>query len=322
MNDYKHNTAPLTGFLGPRYWPTWLAYGVIWALAQLPFAWQASIGKGIGLISHALARRRRHICEVNIGLCFPELTEQQQRHLVRETFISNGIGVMEVGMAWCRNPKDFAGRISITGLDNLQQAHAQGRGVLLISPHFSTMEVCGSLMARLYPIRATYRRHKNPLFESLMTRGRQRHFKAVIERKQVRRAFRQLKDGHVLWYAPDQDYGRRHSVFVKFFGVTAATITGTSAFANANNSPVVFLAHYRKPDNSGYQLIYSEPLENYPSGDDHADAQRINDLIEEAIRRHPEQYIWLHRRFKTRPPGMPNVYEPDEHGQQQQGRPE
>ncbi len=322
MNDYKRNTSPLTGFLGPRYWPTWLAYGCIWALAQLPFSWQTSIGKSIGLVSHALARRRRHICAVNIGLCFPELSEEQQARLVRDTFISNGIGVMETGLAWCRNPKDFADRISITGLENLQNAQAQGRGVLLVSGHFCTLEICGSLMTQLHPISVTYRRHKNPLFETLMTRGRQRHFGAVIERKQIRQAFRSLKDGHVLWYAPDQDYGPRHSVFVNFFGVPAATIAATSTFAGINNSPVVFLAHYRKPDNSGYHLIYSEPLVNYPSGDDHADAQRINDLLEEAIRRHPEQYIWLHRRFKTRPPGMPDVYQADKQQQTKQGKPE
>lgn len=308
VSHYKDNTEPLTAFLGPRYWPTWLGYGFIWALAQLPFSWQTHIGKGIGLFSHAVARRRRHICAVNIALCFPELNADEQRQLVRDTFISNGIGVMEVGLAWCRKPEDFADRISITGLDNLKKAHAQGRGVLLVSAHFCTIEIVGSLLSQLYPIDVTYRRHKNRLFENLMKRGRQRHFGAVVERKQVRRAFRRLKDGHVLWYAPDQDYGSRHSVFVDFFGNPAATITATSRFANVNNSPVIFLAHYRKEDNSGYQLHYSEPLAGFPTGDDHEDARRINALIEEAIRRHPEQYIWLHRRFKTRPPGMPDVY--------------
>lgn len=294
---------PLSRFLAPRYWPTWLGFGVIWLAAHLPFAVQMHIGQLIGVASYHLARERRRICSINIRLCFPEMDAAQQARLVRDTFISNGIGVMEVGMAWCRQPQQFRRRVTVSGLDRLEAASARGKGVLLVCAHFSTLEFAGSLLSLFHSMDVTYRRHKNPLFETLMTRSRERLYGAVIERRDVRGALRSLKAGHTLWYAPDQDYGPRHSVFVKFFGVPAATITATTRFASLNDSAVVFFSHYRKEDNSGYHLDFSDALSDYPTGDEEADAARINSIIEAAIRKHPEQYIWLHKRFKTQAAG-------------------
>jgi Kdo2-lipid IVA lauroyltransferase/acyltransferase len=307
QNKYQHSEN-LKDYLAPRYWPTWLGYAFIWTLAHLPFSWQMGIGKALGLLMYHLARSRRHICEVNIALCFPELSAADQKKLVRDTFMSNGIGVMEIGLSWCRKPTDFADRVRIHGLENLKQAQALGRGVLLVSAHFSTIEFAGSLFSQFYRFSITYRFHKNPLFDTLMKRGRQRHFDEVIERKEVRKAFRELQKGKVLWYAADQDYGPKHSVFADFFGHPAASITATTTFAKVNNSPVVFLAHYRRNNGQYYDIIFSKPLENYPTGDDREDVRRINELIEAAIREAPDQYIWLHRRFKTRPEGMPDLY--------------
>ncbi len=295
-------------YLTPRFWPTWLAHGAIWLAARLPFRWQMAIGRVIGRLSYHFARRRRQICETNIALCFPELSEEQQRRLVKDTFLSNGMGIMEIGLSWYRRPEEFMDRVTAHGVEHVEAAHAQGRGVLLVSAHFCTLELIGGLAAQLFPVDITYRAHKNPLFDALMKRGRERHFGAVVERRQVRQALRRLREGHTLWYAADQDYGPRHSVFAPFFNRPAATITATSRFARYNDSPVIFFAHYRTPDHQGYELYFSKPLEDYPTGDDVEDATRINRLIEAAIRRHPEQYIWLHRRFKTRPEGTPDPY--------------
>ncbi len=303
MNEKKSDNTPLTRFLALKYWPTWIGFAIIWAVAQLPYSLQIRIGQLIGLLGYYLAKERRHICTTNIRLCFPELDLQGQTRLVRDTFISNGIGVMEIGMAWCRRPESFRKRVTISGLDRLQSASEQGSGVLLVCAHFSTLEFAGSLLSLFHPMDVTYRRHKNPLFEELMTRSRQRLYGAVIERRDVRGALRSLKQGHTLWYAPDQDYGPKHSVFVKFFGVPAATITATTRFAGLNKSAVLFFSHYRKSDNSGYHLDFSEVLHDYPSGDEMLDASRINNIIEAAIRKHPEQYIWLHKRFKTQAAG-------------------
>lgn len=309
MSRSKNRPGALHHYLGPRYWPTWLIYGLTWLLARLPFRWQMALGRLTGRLAYRIAGKRRHICETNIALCFPELSAAAQQQLVRDTFISNGMGVMEIGLSWCRDPSEFMDRVSIHGLENLRKAHAQGRGVLLVSAHFCTLELVGGLVTQFYPVDITYRAHRNPLFDTLMKRGRERHYGAVIERKEVRRALRSLQDNRVLWYAADQDYGRRHAVFVPFFGHPAATITATSRFARHNQSPVVFFSHYRTADHQGYELYFSEPLKDYPSGDDETDARRINEYIEAAIRRHPEQYIWLHRRFKTQPEGIPDPYD-------------
>lgn len=275
----------------------------MWAIARLPFRLQIKIGQLLGLLFYAFGSKRRHIGEVNLKLCFPELSDSERRGLLRETFLANGIGLVEVGLAWYRDPEDFRRRVSVHGLEYLRQAKAQGRGVLLVGAHFSTLEWGGILFTLFDDMDATYRPHKNPLFNQAMVRARRRRLLNVIARKDVRGALRSLKQGHILWYAPDQDYGPKHSVFVEFFGVTAATITATSRFAAYNNSPVVLFSHYRNADNSGYDLHFSAPLVNYPSGDETADAARINTLIEQAVRKHPEQYLWLHRRFKTQAAG-------------------
>ena len=303
MSKKSRKSDNLGDFLSPRYWPTWLGFGVIWLVARLPFALQIRLGRGLGWLSYALARERRRICRINIDLCFPELSAEQRKRLVRDTFISNGIGVLEVGMAWCRNPADFRQRVTVSGLEHLEAATARGKGVLLVCAHFTTLEFCGSLLSLFHRMDVTYRPHKNPLFETLMFRARQRLYGAVLDRGDVRQTLRSLQEGHTVWYAPDQDYGAKHSVFVDFFGVPAATITATTRFAAFNDSAVIFFSHHRLPDDSGYHLDFSAPLQDYPSGDEHADAARINAVIEAAVRQHPEQYLWLHKRFKTQAAG-------------------
>lgn len=275
----------------------------MWSAAQLPFSLQMRIGQGLGWLSYHLARQRRHICEVNLRLCFPELSEEEKQALVKKTFIANGMGLIEIAICWYRNVEDYRDRLTVTGLEHLDKARAKGRGVLLLCAHFSTLELGGCLTNLVCPMDVTYRPNKNPLFQAAMLKGRKRHFERVLEREDVRGAMRSLKQGRVLWYAPDQDYGARHSVFVPFFGNEAATITATSRFARFNNSAVLFYRHYRNADNSGYHLEFGPELENFPSDDDVADARRINTLVEEAIRKNPDQYLWLHKRFKTQAAG-------------------
>ena len=299
---------PLGQFAGPRYWATWLLLGLAWVVARLPFSWQMRLGAGLGRLSYHLARWRRHVCEVNLRLCFPDLDEAARARLLRQTFVANGIGLVEVAISWNRNPEDFRSRTSIEGLENLQHAVAKGRGVLLVAAHFTTLEIGGFLLSLYHPMAVTYRAHDNPLFDAVMFNRRKRLYPRVVERRDVRGALRSLRDGLALWYAPDQDYGPRRAEFVPFFGVKAATITATSRYAGANDSPVLFFSHYRRADNSGYHLRISPELENFPSGDERKDATRINRLVEEAVGEQPDQYLWLHRRFKTREAGEPDVY--------------
>jgi len=211
---------------------------------------------------------------------------------------------MEVAIAWFRSPEDYRSRTTVTGLKNLEAAIAEGKGVLLLCAHFSTIEFGGFLFNLVGDMDVTYRPNKNPLFQAAMFNGRIRHFRHVYDRKDVRGAMRSLKAGRILWYAPDQDYGAKHSVFVPFFGVEAATITATARFAKVNDSAVLFYSHYRNEDNSGYHLDFSPPLQGFPSGDVEADARRTNELVETAIKKQPDQYLWLHKRFKTQAAGQ------------------
>ena len=299
----QQQALPLRPFVGLRYWLAWVGVGVVWLAAYLPFGLQMAIGRGLGRLGYHCARGRRHICEVNLGLCFPSMGEAERRRLLRRNFASYGIALMEVAMAWTRRPEDYRARVQVSGMEHLQRAEAEGRGVLLLGAHLSTLEMGGFLLSQFKRMDITYRPSRNPLVQALMFNGRLRRYSRVIHRNDVRAAARSLKAGRILWYGPDQDYGPKHSVFVPFFGVPTATITATARFARVNRSPVLLFSHYRNADDSGYHLHFSEPLQDYPSGDDEQDARRINQLIEDAVRQCPEQYMWLHKRFKTRPEG-------------------
>lgn len=304
MSEASADFIPLRQFRSPRYWPTWLGIGCMWLMAKLPFPMQIRLGQFIGWLSYHLARGRRHVCEVNLRMCFPELSEQEHRRLVKKTFASNGIGFVEIAIAWCGNPERYRDKVEIHGLENIDEALKQGKGVLVLGLHLTCFEIAGFLFSRYGDINATYRANdKNPLFDAFMCNGRRRLYRGVYERRDIRGAMRCLKQNRVLWYAPDQDYGAQHSVFVPFFGNLAAVITAGSRFANFNQSPVLFFTHYRKPDNSGYELYFSEQIEGYPSGDEMEDGRIISALVEQAIRKRPDQYLWLHKRFKTSPPG-------------------
>ncbi|NWO11355.1 LpxL/LpxP family Kdo(2)-lipid IV(A) lauroyl/palmitoleoyl acyltransferase [Chromohalobacter salexigens] len=295
-------------FAHPRYWPTWLAIGLMRLGAWLPWRLKMAVGRLIGLCAWRFARSRRRITETNLALCFPELSEEERSRLVRETFIANGKGILETATGWCRDPEHLRHRVTFKGEEHMTQALAQGKGALIIGVHFSTLDLGGALHSLFFPADVVYRAHDNPLFERFMTRARRRIFGRAIDRHDLRGVVRRIKEGHAVWYSPDQDFGRDASVFAPFFGVEAATLKLTAKIARMTGAPVMPLIFHRNPGDETYTLEYLPALENFPSGDDVADATRINGLIEDAIRRHPEQYLWLHRRFKTRPRGEASLY--------------
>lgn len=292
----------------PRYWPTWIGFGAMWLVARLPIALQFRLGRLIGAAGHRFAKARRHIAETNVRLCFPELGAAARAELVRRIFESSGIGAVETAIAWFGDLRRYRQRTSIEGLELLTAAQQRGRGVLLVGAHFATLDLAGALLSLATELDVIYRYNKNPVIERVMRRGRQRRFRGVIERGDPRGVLTRLKEGHTVWYAADQDYGRKVSVFAPFFGVPAATITATARFARFNSSPVIFISHFRDPQKKTWSLHLREIDGDYPTGNDVADARRINAVIEQEIRRHPDQYLWLHRRFKTRPPGEPRPY--------------
>ncbi len=297
-----------TAFLHPRYWPTWLGLGALWTLSRLPFGLQMRLGAQLGMLMYYLARRRRHITRCNIALCFPELDADAQQMLVRKTFHSAGISLMETGLAWWGKDKMLARRVEIEGLEHLQQATAQGKGVLLLGAHFTSLEISGRLLSQFHPCAAMYRKHDNPLFEAIIKHSRETHLDRIISRRDMRGMVRALREGTVVWYATDQDFGSRNSVFAPFFGIQTASLVMTSKLARLSGAPVVPFFSQRLDDDSGYKLTLLPALTNFPSGDDIADAARINAVIEQQVRKVPDQYLWLHRRFKTRPEGEPGLY--------------
>jgi KDO2-lipid IV(A) lauroyltransferase len=295
-------------FAHPRYWPTWLAIGFMRGGAWLPWRMKLLVGKAIGLLVRRLVPRRQHIVETNLRLCFPELDEPRLKTLVRDTFVANGIGILETATGWCRDPEHLRHRVTFRGREHMDRLRAEGKGSLILGIHFSTLDLGGALHSLFYPADVVYRPHNNPLFDRFIDRSRRHIFGQTIDRRDLRGLVRRIKAGHHVWYSPDQDFGRDASVFAPFFGIPTATVKMTARIAGMTGAPVMPLIFHRNPDNRTYTLEYLPPLENFPSGDDVADATRINAVIETAIRRHPEQYLWLHRRFKTRPEGEPGFY--------------
>lgn len=266
------------------------------------------MGAGIGFLGFLLARNRRHIVEVNISLCFPDLSRKEQARLVKDNFRSSGIGIVETANAWLGNVGKLKARYSIEGLENLRQALAGRQGVILLGLHLSTLDLSGAVLSSYIPFDVMYRRNKNPLFEAIMRRGRERNFPNAIDRNDPRAVIKSLRAAHALWYGADQDYGRKHSVFAPFFGIEAATITATARLAKMTGAKVVFFTHYRDDSTLLYRIRLGAPLNAFPSGDEYRDAARLNLLIEQAVRQQPDQYWWLHRRFKTRPAGEQRPY--------------
>ncbi|MBP0047200.1 LpxL/LpxP family Kdo(2)-lipid IV(A) lauroyl/palmitoleoyl acyltransferase [Marinobacterium sp. AK62] len=295
-------------YAAPVFWPTWLGIGLLRLLNHLPWRWQISLGRILGHIIYYLSSHRRHVTRVNIRLCFPELDTRAQARMVRQVFVNNGIGLFETAMAWWTPRERLDMKVTLKGREHLDAALAQGKGVVLLGAHFSTLDLGGLLFSNFYPVDAMYRRHNNPLLERIITRGRQRFFDLVIERSNIRTVLKALRQNHIVWYAPDQDFGHRHSVYAPFFGVPAATITATSRMVKLNGSPILMLAQHRLPDYSGYELELFPIITSFPSGDEEADAKRVNQEIERAIRKDPAQYMWVHRRFKTHPQGKNYLY--------------
>ncbi|MCM2131815.1 LpxL/LpxP family Kdo(2)-lipid IV(A) lauroyl/palmitoleoyl acyltransferase [Larsenimonas sp. GH3-8] len=285
----------------PYYWPTWAGITLMKLGAWLPWPVKIALGRIMGECVWRFARRRRHITETNLRLCFPELDDRARARLVRETFHANGIGILETATGWCRDPEHLRHRVAFKGHEHMVQAKAQGKGVLIIGIHFSTLDLGGALHSLFFDADVVYRPHDSPVFESFMTRARRRIFGAAIDRHDLRGVVKRIKSGRAVWYSPDQDFGREASVFAPFFGVEAATIKMTSRIAGMTGAPVMPLIFHRNPDNRTYTLEYLPAIADFPTGDEVADAARVNQVIEQAIRRHPEQYLWLHRRFKTRP---------------------
>ncbi|HDG1688940.1 TPA: LpxL/LpxP family Kdo(2)-lipid IV(A) lauroyl/palmitoleoyl acyltransferasee [Kluyvera georgiana] len=295
--------------LHPRYWPLWLGIGLLWLVVQLPYPVIYRLGNAMGRLALKLMKRRAKIAYRNLELCFPEMSEAERHRMVVKNFESVGMGVMETGIAWFWPTKRINRWMDASGLEHIRAVQDSGRGVLLIGIHFLTLEMGARMFGIHNPGIGVYRPNDNPVLDWLQTWGRMRSNKSMIDRKDLKGMVRALKNGEIIWYAPDHDYGPRASVFAPLFAVKdAATTSGTWMLAKMSKACVVPFVPRRKPDGKGYELIILEPECNPPLDDAETTAAWMNTIVEKCILMAPEQYMWLHRRFKTRPEGVPSRY--------------
>ena len=292
----------------PRHWPAWIAIGIIRAVALLPYPALLRLGRGLGWLAARLLISRRRIAERNVALCLPALPADERSALVEANLRDAGVMLVEFALAWFGSDKAIADvPVQIEGLERLAEAKANGRGVLLVGGHFSHLELCARLVSYRHRIAAMYRVMDSDVFEQQVLAARLRYADAMFTKTQIRQSVRYLRDGGVLWYAPDQDMRGKDSVFVPFFGVPAATISATHHLARMSGALVMPFFHRRLPD-GGYVIRIGEPLQEFPSNDVVTDTARINTEIEAMVRAAPDQYFWLHKRFKTRPDGSEPIY--------------
>lgn len=298
-------------FYHPRYWLLWLGCGLLWLVIQLPFSWLRSIGAGFGRLMYYFAISRRKIILRNLALCFPNMSTDERLDITKKNFAAMGIAFFEMAISWWWPKAKFTKLIKrIEGLDYLKAEHEAGHGVLLMSLHFTTLEIGAALLSTIYPMNGMYRQHKNELFDYIQRAGRETYNIAgeAIEREDIKMMLKVMRQGGTIWYAPDQDYGKKQSIFVPLFGIEAATVTATSKFARLGKAKVVPFVQRPSADGTGYELYIYPPLDNFPSGSDEIDCIRINEWVEKCVIEQIDQYLWAHRRFKTRPEGQPSLY--------------
>ncbi|HET9836371.1 MAG TPA: LpxL/LpxP family Kdo(2)-lipid IV(A) lauroyl/palmitoleoyl acyltransferase [Rhodanobacteraceae bacterium] len=294
--------------LAPRNWPAWLGAGVLCLLVLLPHRAILKLGALFGMLIAPLLRARRHVVTRNLELCFPELDAPARAQLRAGALRDMGVMLGEFALGWMASDRKLSTLpVQIEGLEHLQAVRAGGRGALLVGGHFSHLELCARLISRQLRIAGMYRRMDSAVFEWIVLRARLDYADTMFDKDALRATVKYMKRGGVVWYAPDQDMRGKDSVFAPFFGIPASTITATHHLARLSGAAVIPFFHRRESD-GGYALRLEAPLENFPTSDVVADTTRINALIERMVREAPAQYLWAHKRFKTRPPGMPPVY--------------
>jgi len=294
--------------LAPRYWPAWLALGLLRLLAFVPMPLLRAFGAGLGELFRLAVPSRRRVVRINLGLCFPELDEAQRRRMARAHFHALGAGLFEVPLAWFASDRRLLRTVEFEGVEHLRQAQADGSGVLLLTGHFTTMEMgCRLVQLAGFPFHGMYRRADNLFADYWMCRLRQARLGLpMVPKEDLKRIVRLLRGGGRVWYGPDQTIEAPGAVYVPFFGEPVLTLTATSRLAQMGRAKVV--PYFPQRRGGRYKVVFGPALENFPGGDDSADAARINKLLEDAIRAVPQQYFWVHRRFKDGPPGRRNPY--------------
>lgn len=296
-----------TLYLAPKYWPLWFAIGLLRLSVLLPTAVTQSIGSTLGLLIYRLTPSRRRAARINIKQAYPDFSKEEVDALNKKAFKSLGISIFEMGAAWFEKSEVLKQQCQIEGKEHLDQAIAKNKPIILLTGHFTSLEV-GSRLIGFYckKFSGVYKKARNPLFNAIMVRYRSTFGVAIVENKDVRNIIRGLKNGNATWFAPDQDFKRQDIVFTPFLGGIASTLTATAKLARITDATIVPFYPVRLENGKGFKLIVLPTLENFPTDDIEADSARVNKTIEEMVYKHPEQYLWSHKRFKTQPHGRHN----------------
>jgi KDO2-lipid IV(A) lauroyltransferase len=276
---------------------------ILWLLHFLPFRLLVWTGNGLGSLFHALSKERRLVATVNLRLCFPEMSDVQRARLVRDHFRVFGRSIIERCILWWSSAAYINSLIHVEGKEHFDAA--KGKPVIMLTPHFVGMDAAGQWIAQRADSVSMYANQKNRYLTELLVKKRTRFGKQQLFSRQqgLRGILKCMRAGMPFFYLPDQDQGVKDGAFIPFFGVPAATMTSVPRIARMAGAKVVPCITRLLPGSAGYVLSFYPAWENYPSGDDIADTRRMNEFIEQRVREMPEQYFWLHKRFKTRPPG-------------------
>ena len=277
----------------------------LWAIHFLPMSWLGALGRALGRLLYRFGRGR--VTDTNLALCFPAMPEDERRALGIRHFEALGRNAIEMSVMWFGSDERVLGLVTLTGREHLDRL--RGRPVILFAPHFIGLNMGGARIANEFPGSASiYSRQKNPVLDRLFLKGRLRFGSPTLISRQdgMRAIVKTLREGRLLYFLPDMDFGARDAVFSPFFGVPAATVTALPRLARLGRATVVPVITVQREH--GYEAIIHPPWENYPTDDVEADVRRMNAFIEDRVRERPEQYFWAHKRFKTRPPGEPSPY--------------
>ena len=287
-----------------------LLLGLVWLLQWLPLALLAPLGRGLGRLLYWFGRGRRRVALANVALCLPELAERERRALVREHFALVGRSLLERGLLWYAPRARLEKLIHVEG--DVHLAERSARPVMWLVPHFLAVDVAGAatqLFQKQWVVNV-YTAQSNPVLDAALKKGRARFGLAEMFTRQQSALpmVRAIKRGHAFFNPSDMDFGLRDAAFVPFFGQPAATLLAPSRLARTLGMVVQPVVGELLPGGEGYRIRFLEPWTDWPSPDAEADAARMNRWIEQEIRRCPAQYLWVHKRFKTRPPGAPPIY--------------
>ncbi|MBZ0068361.1 MAG: lipid A biosynthesis acyltransferase [Thiobacillus sp.] len=300
--------AATESLLRPALIPVWISVGFLWLLHWLPLSLQAALGNALGCLLSLRPGKRRRVVATNLALCFPDTPEPVRKRWLRQTFQASMRAVLEHGILWWGSETRVRRLIRI---DNPEAALGDGvRPVIWLAPHFVGLDMGGVRLTMDRQIASIYAPAKDPVTDKYMRHGRTRFSDIVLiaRNEGLKSTLNAIKSRLPFYYLPDQDHGRHNAVFVPFFGVTAATVSALPRLAKLTHAQIIPVITRQLPGGQGYRVRFYPPWDNYPSGDLEADVTRMNAFIEERIREMPEQYLWLHRRFKTRPPGEVSLY--------------